>query len=82
MVIMASTLINAINECRHVTADELIQDNIKTCNRYEIQVLFDGHIIHNKEFIGTYEQAENEGDMIIQYNPEFSGCEYRIIPLY
>lgn len=81
MVIMASTLINAINACRHITTEELTRDNIATCNRYEIQVLYNGHVIHNKEYIGTYEQAENEGDMIIQYNAEFSNCEYRIIPL-
>ena len=28
MIIMASTLANAINECRHITPEELIQDNI------------------------------------------------------
>ena len=30
MIIMASTLAKAINECRHVTPEELVQDNIRT----------------------------------------------------
>ena len=30
MVIMASTLAKAINECRHITPEELTQDNIRT----------------------------------------------------
>lgn len=30
MIVMASTLAKAINECRHITPEELIQDNIHT----------------------------------------------------
>ena len=33
MIIMASTLAKAINECRHVTPEELVQDNIHTEKR-------------------------------------------------
>ncbi len=30
MVIMASTLIQAINECRHITTEELTRDTIRS----------------------------------------------------
>ena len=33
MIIMVSTLAAAINECRHIKPEELIQDTIKAVNR-------------------------------------------------
>ena len=35
MIIMASTLAQAINECRHVTPEEIEQDNIITVETEE-----------------------------------------------
>lgn len=50
MVIMASTLAAAINECRHITMEELTRDTIKAVQdpafRFEIELLNScGHVL-------------------------------------
>ena len=37
MIIMASTLINAINNVRHVTSEELTRDTVKACPDLETE---------------------------------------------
>ena len=49
MIIMASTLINAINEVRHITPEELTRDTVKACPDPDIENVNFAKIVYNHD---------------------------------
>jgi hypothetical protein len=83
---MSSTLANAINECRHITPEELIRDNIKAIpgkeekQRYIIQYVNNyGHIVKD-----IYTESSSEKQVIEKAKQEklyYPECYIEILNL-
>ena len=80
MIIMTSTLAAAINECRHITTEELIMDNIKNLDRvntFEIAILDDySNIIYRHYVTCTEEQAKTKAKNACGFYKSLDKCNY------